>query len=214
VNNFSFGHIFGFPVVIQPTALFVLALYMFMGGSGVAGLAQGFLVAFVIFSSILVHELGHAFAARAFRLGSIDITLHGFGGYTRMSRPPSAKQGLLVTAAGPAASLLLGGLALGLAVALPPTPFDRLFTIGASINLFWGVFNLIPMYPLDGGQLTRHGLSLFTHPSRALTWAARVGVVMAFLVGAGAALNGQYFIVFIAFMSLAQSLPLAGGGRP
>ncbi len=195
---------------MQPSALFILALFVLLGArNGAGSMGQGALFALMVFGSILVHELGHAFLGRANGLGHIDITLHGFGGFTRFERPPAPRQGLVVTFAGPAASLLLGVVALVASWFLGPGLPDLLATNAARINLFWGVFNLLPMYPLDGGLLTWHGLSLVIPRARALQWAARVGVLVAVAVGTYAVVFQEIFIGIIALMSLAQTVPLA-----
>lgn len=210
MNDMSLGRIFGFPVAVQPSALVILAIFVLMGAqNGASSMGYGVLLAGVVFGSILVHELGHAFVARAFKLGPIDITLHGFGGFTRFKRIPEPKQGLLVTLAGPAASFLLGALALAVTLSFDAGRFDQLIGTAASINLFWAVFNLLPMFPLDGGLITWHGLSLFTAKDIAWKWAARLGVLVAVGVGTIAVLAGEIFIGLIAVMSLMKSVPAA-----
>ncbi|MFN7142970.1 MAG: site-2 protease family protein [Myxococcota bacterium] len=210
MNDISLGRIFGFPLALQPSALLILAIFVLMGArDGAASMGNGVLLALVVFGSILVHELGHAFVARAFKLGPIDITLHGFGGFTRFGRVPGPKQGILVTLAGPGASFLLGGAALLAVMFVDAGRIDHLLGTAASINLFWGVFNLLPMYPLDGGLVTWHGLSLFTAKDTAQKWAARIGVLVAVGVGTVAGLAGEIFIAIIAVMSLMRSVPLA-----
>lgn len=216
MNDISLGRIFGFPLSLQPSALFILALFVLLGAEdGAVSMGRGVVLALVVFGSILVHELGHAFVARFFKLGPISITLHGFGGFTRFDRAPDPKQGLFVTFAGPAASLALGVGALVAAfvggdwTAAGGLLSSDLVLRAATINLFWGAFNLLPMYPLDGGLLTWHGLSFFRPREVALRWAARVGVLVAVFVGTIAVLGGEIFIAIVAGLSLMQSAPLA-----
>lgn len=216
MNDFSLGRVFGFPLSVQPSALFILALFVLLGAEdGAASMGRGVLFALAVFASILVHELGHAFVARFYKLGPISITLHGFGGFTRFRRAPDPKQGLLVTLAGPGASLALGAGALVAAfvggewTAAGGLVSDDLVWRAATLNVFWGLFNLLPMYPLDGGLITWHGLSFFRPREVALQWAARVGVLVAVFVGTMAVLAGQFFIAIVAGLSLVQSAPLA-----
>ncbi len=109
----------GFPVVIHPFAWLVLGFILLSNASGgPTALLGGVLWALVLFGSILVHELGHALVARGFRLGPVEILIHGFGGLTTHRRSPTPARSLLITAAGAGAGLLLGGLALGLSVPL------------------------------------------------------------------------------------------------
>jgi Zn-dependent protease len=110
----------------------------------------------VAFFAILLHECGHALAARFYRQ-SPQIELHAMGGVTRWDWVDHLRwtQRVAITLAGPAAGFMLGGLILA---------FDRLWPIGIPDWLWlaryqflwatvaWGAFNLLPLMPLDGGQ--------------------------------------------------------------
>lgn len=148
--------IFGIPVEIQPWFWVILAL---IGGAHGAGDAQAILTValFVLagFLSVLVHELGHALTGKAFSAPT-RIVLHSFGGYaTFPANSFNRGQNLLVTAAGPAIQIALGLLAFAV-LSFAPLPSDALklfFYFLFAISLFWAVLNLIPVIPLDGGQL-------------------------------------------------------------
>jgi Zn-dependent protease len=108
----------------------------------------------VFFVSVLVHELGHALAIHAFGARA-SIRLHSFGGLTHPSRNLSRWRSVAMTLAGPGAGFVLGGLALltlRLVPTLPPLAYwtvERLMIV----NFFWGVMNLLPIPPLDGGHV-------------------------------------------------------------
>lgn len=105
--------------------------------------------------SVLVHELGHAFAARAFG-AKPSIQLVGLGGLTRAEGVERLEwwQDLLFTLAGPAAGLALGVFAGLLYFVGLPDPI-RYFAKGMAIaNLWWTVMNLLPISTLDGGRIT------------------------------------------------------------
>ncbi len=110
----------------------------------------------IITVSVLVHELGHALAGRAFGYRP-SIALVWMGGHTRPNAPdpiPWHKM-VVVTAAGPFAGLLLGVAALVLRAFLPPH-YEVLNTVlvwSFWANLGWTLFNLLPVLPLDGGHL-------------------------------------------------------------
>ena len=214
MSRFSFGRVLGFPVWIEPTALFMLAFIVLpRAEQGGAGLVDGLLMAAIIFGSILVHELGHATVARAYRLGPIEIVLHGFGGLARFSRAPRPAQGVWVTLAGPGAGLALGLLAVPLLFVLDGQPREYAIYF-VYVNTFWSLFNLLPMFPLDGGQVLLHALSTRIERPVAERWAARVGVLTAIPVAVAAGAMGQYFIVIVAVMALMSSAPVAfGRGR-
>ncbi len=206
------GNWFGFPVDADGTALIVLAFLVLQSAkSGPAGMAMGFAFAIGIFLSVMAHELGHALVARFFRLGPISITLSGFGGLTRYARAPKPWHGVLVTLAGPGAGFLLGGVLLVAGFFFPwgeDGALPLVWTLAAA-NIFLSVFNLLPMYPLDGGAVVSHALAIFIPRDAAMVWSARVGVPFALLAGAYAAWAGQMFMGMIVLFSLMRSVPLA-----
>lgn len=153
--------IFGIPVEIQP--FFWLTLVIIGGASG-ADTADAILQIglFVLagFVSILVHELGHALTARSYGAHS-RITLQAFGGYaaysgTRLSR----LQSFLVTAAGPGVQIALGLAVLLLLNLLPNLSLQGNYFLSTLmiISFFWAVLNLLPVLPLDGGQMLNAAL--------------------------------------------------------
>ncbi len=146
--------VFGFPTRIQWSFLVVITLLGWTPGVTAPRLAMWVVLAAV---SIMGHELGHAFAAR--RLGAEPtIDLYGFGGLTRWQPPaePSRLQMIGVSLAGPGAGMALGLLvAAGVIVAGGTGSGDARFFVLAAlwINLGWGLVNLLPVLPLDGGHV-------------------------------------------------------------
>ena len=113
---------------------------------------------FIMFVSVLLHELGHALMGRAFGLVPA-ITLHGMGGTTSwVDATRKSKLGhgarILISAAGPGLGLLTGGLIWLLTrnVEMPPLQHD-LRNAALWVNIGWSVLNLLPILPLDGGQI-------------------------------------------------------------
>ncbi len=110
----------------------------------------------VFFCSILLHELGHALAFRKFGASSF-ITLHGMGGTTASfnAQRLTDRQHILVSLAGPLSQLILLGLP-ALAARYYYGPYDQLGFFLRNmvyINVGWALVNLLPIYPLDGGQV-------------------------------------------------------------
>ncbi|MFO1439273.1 MAG: hypothetical protein U1F81_13225 [Verrucomicrobiaceae bacterium] len=148
--------LFGFPIVIHWIFWLNTAL---MGGALGADSPEAFrsMLAWVLacFVSILIHELGHAFAMRSFGDRSVAIVLYAFGGFARGSRLFTRSQDLQLTAAGPGLQIAFG-LAVGWSMTLwrIPSPWLReaadAFTV---VSLFWALLNLVPILPLDGGRL-------------------------------------------------------------
>ena len=147
--------VLGIPTKIDPS-FFVLSL--FLGAS--RGLNPSLLLEWliVVFISVLLHELGHALVARRFGL-SPQITLYSMGGLTSWSEvteisPPNH---IAISLAGPAAGFLLGGvLFLTAPTLLRAVPSDLLTVAYYDllwVNIGWGIFNLFPILPLDGGHV-------------------------------------------------------------
>jgi len=202
---------------------------------------------FVVLVSIVVHEMGHALVMRFFgetahvvlyMLGGLAISgpSEGFslgGGGRRTNYTQIA-----ISLAGPAAGFLLAGFVIALIYALggsfsvhgedfpfyrltvPPDLSDPLIVmIGDAlwVNIFWGLVNLLPVFPLDGGQTAR-AIFEINHPSngfmQSLQLSIATGIVMALV---GLFIMEDTFVALM-FGSLAASnymtlQQLRGGGR-
>lgn len=111
------------------------------------------------FLSVLVHELGHAATARRFGARS-EIILHAFGGVAVFNGPTmSRKQSLWITAAGPLLQLALAAAIGSLRLFLEDSYWDlnpyflHFLHWLYGISIFWALLNLLPIHPLDGGQI-------------------------------------------------------------
>ncbi|MCE9672650.1 M50 family metallopeptidase [Myxococcus stipitatus] len=148
-------HVAGFPVRVRP--LFFLTV-LATGWSLTRDVAQLALWTAVVFVSILAHELGHALAFR--RYGSpARIELHGMGGtaHAEDGGRLTHRQLAWVSFAGPGAGFVLGGLVWAAARLAPPGVTDgrvgQVVDMLLLANVGWGLFNLLPFQPLDGGHL-------------------------------------------------------------
>jgi len=140
------------------------------------------LTTLIVIGSILVHELGHAFASLDRGIPVIAITLFALGGVTESAREaPRARDEFVVVGIGPFLSIVLAstfGL-LYLAVESFRVPAAMAGYL-AWTNLMLAVFNVLPGYPLDGGRLLRSLLwQASGRPHQATRWAARVGQLFA-----------------------------------
>lgn len=149
--------LFGFPITIEMSFLGVIAFLGFISFNDRFDLIAAFVVIAVI--SVLIHEFGHAFAARSQGTqGTPTISLEGMAGLTRyrLAAMPSRAQSIFISLAGP-----LAGIALGLVVfavkqagVIEETAFVRnLFNISFFTTFVWSAFNLMPIVPLDGGHI-------------------------------------------------------------
>ena len=153
-------------------------------GSSLPGLNLVLVWVGVCFVCILVHELGHALTARAFGERGVRIVLYGFGGLA--ISPGNACRGwarMLMIFMGPGAGFLLLGVLWTVTGQAPNDWGQGLqgFAVHQAmwICLWWGLINLLPVFPLDGGQLLHEGLRL-RWPDRAGDWARVVSVVTGF----------------------------------
>lgn len=178
----------GIPVRLHWSFLVLAAGFalwsLFDGGVGSlvwtgAGLAA-------LFASVVLHELGHALAARAFGIRTRDITLYPFGGVAALEGLPRSPVGeLLVALAGPAVNAALFVLFGGLAWATGSWALGMI----AALNGVMGLFNLVPAFPMDGGRVFRALLTFRLGRRRATELAIGVGRLFgwAFIVGGAVA---------------------------
>ncbi len=182
----------GFPVRIRPW--FWLSCFILGGGTSMRGEALDWIPVFewtlVVLVSILIHELGHALLGRRFG-GHAVIELHAFGGTTFLqgqlyTRP----QNIVVSLAGPAFSIGLAVVSfLAWRYSPPISPvLDEIFKTSLYVNTWWTVFNLLPVMPMDGGQVMRDLLG----PSR-FRIACWIGAGTAVAAGCFMAVSGNYF---------------------
>lgn len=165
------------PVVIEP---WFWVMSFVMGGNFLG--PKILLWVLVVFVSILVHELGHAMASRAFG-AQASIRLHSFGGLTFPDRRLTRNQDIAMTLAGPGAGFALAAVAYVVQWQFPLlmlTPHaGEVLTWLLWVNVVWGIVNLLPVPPLDGG----HVALAFAGPrrergARILAVAVSIGVVV------------------------------------
>ena len=188
--------LFGFPVSIHVSFLIVVAILGY-GVDTTFGELLGWLGVATV--SILLHELGHAVAARRLAGASPTISLYGMGGLTtwRPARPPSRATSVTVAVAGPLTGVAFGLLVLVLRQSLNDDQLNAyVFDAALWVNLGWGLLNLLPILPLDGGHVLAAVL-----PGDDLTRMRRAaGVSVAVGVGAGLAALA-YGLVFGAVLA-------------
>lgn len=195
--SWKLGRIAGIDLYVHWT--FALLLVFIAGRSG--GLAA---VALTIaaFGCVLLHELGHALAARLYRIGTADITIYPIGGVARLERMPHASGPELVIAlAGPAVNVAIAfalGIMTSVLAALGEWPLRLALTELFWINVGLAAFNLLPVFPMDGGRVVRALLSNWVGRVRATTIAATLGRALALAAGCYFFLEGMYVQVFLA----------------
>ena len=175
------GKLLGIKVYIHWT-FWLLAIYIGLTnlnkGLGSALYALGFV--FAVFGCVFLHEMGHAIAAKWFRIPTLDITLLPIGGLARMGEfPRSPAAELVVALAGPLVNIVIAELTEAGLVALGP--WEQLLVA----NVVLAVFNMLPSFPMDGGRVLRSLLAMFMSYSAATVIAARIGQFMAVIMFVG-----------------------------
>jgi Zn-dependent protease len=190
LKSWRLGSIAGFPVELNLSFLILLGIVL-IGFGGVAGVALMLLV----FGSVLLHELGHALVARQLGVQVAGIELSFFGGAAKMVQlPRTANHEVLIAAAGPAVSLILGGLGLGLGAL---THWTLLSWLGWT-NFVIAGFNLIPALPMDGGRILRALLSRRMDFVRATDASVKVARFAAIAFGIVGLAFGPFTLVLLA----------------
>ena len=140
--------------------------------------------AFLFFASVLAHEMSHALVARRLGLQVQGITLFIFGGTTSIdSDARSPREEALIALAGPATSIALGGLFIGIEAVIAQPQVAALVGWLGVVNLVLGLFNLIPGFPMDGGRVLRAVLWRVRGDRLAATRnAALVGRILAYVL--------------------------------
>lgn len=164
VNNaLSIGSVFGIPIRLHVSLLIVVGLLCIFSGFGplaVLTLAVG------IFGSVALHELGHSVVARAKGSYIHEIVLYPFGGAAKIANIPSKPMDeILVALAGPVVSL---------ALALIFNQIELLRFLGF-LNGMLFFFNILPVFPMDGGRVLRAALSIKKGRLEATRIAATIG---------------------------------------
>lgn len=204
--------LFGFPLRVQPWFF----LTAFLIGPRVADPMRVGIWIVVAFLGVVLHELGHAFAGRAYGLEP-HIELHGFGGTTSWTagRPLSPLQRVAVTAAGPGVGIAVGGVVMVVAQSVAPAPGSPLaWTLGDLlwVNLGWAVLNLVPILPLDGGAIVA-ALAERVWGRRGLAAAHVVSLALAAAAAVWALLTGRWWLAIVAGVLAALNFQ-AVRGRP
>jgi stage IV sporulation protein FB len=210
---FSIGNI---PVFVSPFYLLLLLFFGYRQPNTTIGILFGVTVTV----SLLVHELGHALVARRFRLQP-QILLHGFGGLTSHQPAERDRDDALIVAAGPLSGLALGALSLAasefvpqwIGPGAPRATVSELLRQLVFVNFWWSFINLLPIWPLDGGQLTRLGMLKLAKPGSAEKIVHGLSVALLLVAGVFLLRSQSIFLVLIIAMLLFENVQVLRGER-
>ncbi|MEJ7798244.1 MAG: site-2 protease family protein [Solirubrobacteraceae bacterium] len=207
-GSIQIARVFGIRIGASPSWFVVLFVLIYLlsdyfesrlGGSATEGYLVALAAVLLFFASIILHELGHALAARRLGIAISGIDLWFFGGIARMSRDtesPGAE--FKIAAAGPAVTLAITAACVGLGALVAEgaalevmlleggakvSPAVALLGFLALWNAALLIFNLVPAFPLDGGRLARAGVWKLTGDrNRATRVAGRIGEGFGYLL--------------------------------
>ncbi len=220
--------LFGFRINIHwvfwlSTAMLGAGFLQIGGALGLQLTAAWFLIVLV---SIILHELGHAFAFRRFGVRS-DILLYFLGGVCRPmgGNYLTNRESIIVSAAGPAMNLALGlaaaltmmytldlpfGLVLKLPFSLMPNAGWMVLLVLIEVNIYWALINLLPILPLDGGQIFRAVMS-----DRNPALVPKVGMIVAIVAAVcGLLFWGSLFVTILFGMLAYENYQMIKGLGP
>jgi Zn-dependent protease/predicted transcriptional regulator len=200
-TSFQIGKIMGIPIKLHITFLLIIPVmgYIFANNSSDLGFNDvgsiflryilGISVAILLFTSVLLHELGHSYVAKKHGTKIQGITLFLFGGVSSLEEiPRNPKVEFKMALAGPSVSLLIGSILIIfhelIKTDIPlSNPFLRLIWLIGYINIILFIFNLIPAFPMDGGRVLRAVLAGKMPYKKATSIAANVGKMFAIFMG-------------------------------
>jgi Zn-dependent protease/predicted transcriptional regulator len=193
--SWKIGEWAGIGVYLHATFVMLIGFLVIsnlMAGASLAGALSGVGFMLALFACVLLHEFGHALAARRYGIPTKDITLLPIGGLARLEKmPDKPQQELVVALAGPLVNVII---AAALLVVLVMTnglePLTNLTVTQGSflerllvVNVVLVLFNLIPAFPMDGGRVLRAALAMRMDYARATRTAATLGQGFAFVFG-------------------------------
>lgn len=190
--------------------IILVGLFVALNYDPKAGIHYALLWIPIVFISVLIHELAHAAAIGALGFGPSQIVLGGMGGVTINQRKAKPWQDLIISVAGPASSFVMWFLAswifANVAIAQTDRMLHAMLPLLAWANAAWGIFNMIPVPPLDGGHATREFFRIFLSERNAFVISIWIAIVGGGLVAVAAFYFGAFFIalyiawfVFLAF---------------
>ncbi len=219
-SSIQIGKIMGIPIKLHITFLLILPVFGYVfanyppdfGFSDVEPLllryALGLSFAILLFTCVLLHELGHSYVAKKHGSNIQGITLFLFGGVSSLEDiPRNPKMEFKMALAGPAISLLIGSILIIFYKILNgdlhlSNPYLRMVWMIGYINVVLCIFNLLPAFPMDGGRVLRAVLAGKMSYLKATQTAAYVGKMFAIFMGIFGFLTvstGGFWFMLIAF---------------
>jgi Zn-dependent protease len=205
---FKIARIAGIDVKVHST-FFLLLIWLgysyWTSQQSVTAVVNGLIFVLLLFLFVIMHEFGHALAARRFNIQTADITLLPIGGVARLEKmPDDPKEELWVAFAGPLVNLVLAivffiwvllsqGVLSLTQISMNSAPLIQRLAL---VNLALFLFNLIPAFPMDGGRILRSLLAIRMDYEKATNAASTLGKLFAFIFAMiGLFINPFYLLI-------------------
>ena len=216
-GSWRIGAIKGIDIYIHVTFFLLLGWFgmsSLISQQSIAASVSSMVYIVLLFSIVVLHELGHSLTARHFGIITRRITLLPIGGVAQLEKmPENPKQELLISIAGPAVNIVLALMLL--VIGMLSSTFNAItgFTIiGADLvsRLVWvnvglAVFNLLPAFPMDGGRVLRAILAFRKPYLSATETALKVSKVFAVLFGIIGLFTNAFLILIGIFVWISGS---------
>jgi Zn-dependent protease len=225
-RSFSLGKLAGIPLFVHWTfGILPVTVFLAHASDGLRVAGLWVIILLTVFACVILHELGHALAARRYGIPTRDITIYPIGGVARLERMSEKPiEEIVIALAGPAVNVVIA-LLLGLVMTAGRVPL-ALDPAGGSVSVFLtGVmlsnvvlvfFNLLPTFPMDGGRVLRALLAFSGDFLGATRVAAGIGAAMAGLFVLGGLLltfrgvpNGPVLMLVGGFVFFVGQMELA-----
>lgn len=218
-NSFKLFRVRGIDIRMHVTFPLILIWSAIQFGllsqGGATGAVFGVISTLLLFAIVVLHELGHSVAAQYYGVTVKQIVLLPIGGVAQLARIPEKPiEEFVIAIAGPMVNFVLAillaivGLGFGFDLGISSLgsilsqlgsfSFIALFGYLFSSNLFLGLFNLLPAFPMDGGRVLRAILASRMSYGRATALAVTIGQALAWLLGLWGFLQGGLFLIVIA----------------
>ena len=208
-SGIRLGSILGTTIHVEISFLILIGLFVILDLDRGLPIQRALLWIPILLISVLFHEIGHAALIGLFGFGRSTIVLGGFGGVTINERRSIPWKEIVISLAGPGFSLLLAFALTWIFLGIPRLASDpmlaALIPLMIWANKIWAVFNLVPIYPLDGGQALQNLLRYVTTDRRAVGASIVTSMVIGALVLAGALFARSFFLAILAAMLLMQN---------
>ena len=206
------GSIRGTSIDVDFNFLFLILFFVVINYDQKAGIQYALIWIPILFISVLIHELAHAAMIGILGFGASHVVLTGMGGVTINQRRAKPWQDLLISLAGPVSSFGLWILSLWIMRNVELVHTDRMLAALmprlAFANFIWGLFNLIPVPPLDGGHATREFFRIFFNEKNAFVISIWIALVVGCAVIAWAIATKRFilalYLAWFVYMAFQQ----------